>query len=67
MGCAECHDHKYDPFTQRDFYSFAAFFADLKERGVGHPGETPIPSKEQLASGRSWRHSSITSQRESQE
>ena len=48
MGCAECHDHKYDPFTQRDFYSFAAFFADLKERGVGHPGETPIPSKEQL-------------------
>tara|TARA_Y100000588_G_scaffold75171_1_gene78285 strand:+ start:1094 stop:3481 length:2388 start_codon:yes stop_codon:yes gene_type:complete len=49
MGCAECHDHKYDPFTQRDFYSFAAFFADLKERGVGHPGETPIPSKEQLA------------------
>ncbi|HAB11607.1 MAG TPA: hypothetical protein DCE47_07955 [Planctomycetaceae bacterium] len=49
MGCAECHDHKYDPFTQRDFYSFAAFFADLKEPGVGHPGETPIPSKEQLA------------------
>ena len=48
MGCAECHDHKFDPFTQRDFYSFAAFFADLKEPGVGHPGETPIPSKEQL-------------------
>jgi len=48
MGCAECHDHKYDPFTQRDFYSFAAFFADLKEPGVGHPGETPIPSKVQL-------------------
>ena len=48
MGCAECHDHKYDPFTQRDFYSFAAFFADLKEPGVGHPGETPIPSKKQL-------------------
>ena len=48
MGCAECHDHKYDPFTQRDFYSFAAFFADLQERGVGHPGETPIPSHGQL-------------------
>jgi hypothetical protein len=35
MGCAECHDHKFDPFTTRDFYRFAAFFADLKETAVG--------------------------------
>lgn len=42
MGCAECHDHKYDPFTQKDFYSMAAFFADISERGVGNPPSYPV-------------------------
>jgi cytochrome c553 len=48
-GCAECHDHKFDPISQKDFYRFAAFFADVSERAVGRQPQTQFPSPEQAA------------------
>ncbi len=42
MGCCECHNHKFDPFTSRDFYSFEAFFADIQEKAVGRQDQTAI-------------------------
>ncbi|MFH5806067.1 DUF1553 domain-containing protein [Alienimonas sp. DA493] len=34
MECARCHDHKYDPITQRDYYALSAFFGNVAERGL---------------------------------
>lgn len=47
MGCSECHNHKYDPYTTRDFYSLASFFADIKEKPVGRQDQDMLPSAEQ--------------------
>jgi len=33
VGCAQCHDHKYDPYSIKDHYAMAAFFSDLHDNG----------------------------------
>ena len=48
-GCAQCHDHKFDPITARDFYRLGAFFADLKENAIGRREDgmvVPTPEQE---------------------
>jgi len=41
FGCAQCHDHKYDPLTQQEFYQMYAFFNNAVERDI----EAPLPGE----------------------
>jgi Protein of unknown function (DUF1553)/Protein of unknown function (DUF1549)/Planctomycete cytochrome C len=47
LGCAQCHDHKFDPYLAKDFYSFGAFFADVKEKPVGRREPNYLPDDKQ--------------------
>ena len=52
LACAQCHDHKFDPFTQRDYYQFYAFFNNTIEDGHGKDspeGTLEIPGEHEAA------------------
>jgi hypothetical protein len=42
LACAECHDHKYDPISQKDYYRFFAYFNNVPEDGLDR-GKNPRP------------------------
>jgi cytochrome c553 len=56
LGCAQCHNHKFDPFTQKDYYRFMAFFSNSEHHSVGKAGsdhwmgepELELPTPEQI-------------------
>lgn len=45
VGCAQCHDHKYDPYTIQDFYALSAFFADIDDEAHFKVGTNSLPTK----------------------
>src|SRR5207244_4452988 len=52
VGCAQCHDHKFDPITQKEFYQLYAFFNNVPEKGLdGQLGNAEpllkLPTREQ--------------------
>ena len=64
LGCARCHDHKYDPVTQRDYYSLFAFFDNIDESGLySHfTHATPTPTLLLWPEGKEKQHADLKEQ-----
>ena len=64
VECARCHDHRFDPITQRDYYGLFAFFNNIDESGLySHfTAATPSPSLLLWPPGKREAHSRLTAQ-----
>jgi len=47
INCCQCHNHKYDPFTQREFYRLYSFFNQSADLGRSNGPEIPVPTGEE--------------------
>jgi hypothetical protein len=62
MGCAQCHDHKFDPITQKEFYQFYAFFNRVPENGLDGRDGNAVPFVKAPAKGQRERLEEIAKQ-----
>ena len=62
VECARCHDHRFDPITQRDYYALFAFFNNIDESGLySHfTAATPSPSLLLWPAGKEEEHQRLT-------
>jgi len=49
IACCQCHNHKFDPFSQKDFYQLYAFFNSSEDRGRSNAPEIALPTPAQVA------------------
>jgi mono/diheme cytochrome c family protein len=49
MGCCQCHNHKFDPFSQKEFYQLLAFFNGTADQGRSNEPSMPVYTPEQAA------------------